>query len=56
MIVDPRFGWGAPVLAKSKVPVEAMVSLWRTGESISAVAEEYALPVDVVETVLRQAA
>jgi len=56
VIVDPRFGWGAPVLAKSKVPVEAMVSLWRTGESISAVAEEYELPVDVVENVLRQAA
>jgi len=56
VIIDPRFGWGAPVLAKSKVPVEAMVSLWRTGESISAVAEEYDLPADVVENVLRQAA
>jgi uncharacterized protein (DUF433 family) len=56
VVIDPRFGWGAPVLAKSKVPVEAMVSLWRTGESISAVAEEYDLPADVVENVLRQAA
>jgi uncharacterized protein (DUF433 family) len=56
VIIDPRFGWGAPVLAKSKVPVEAMVSLWRTGEPIIAVAEEYGLPADVVENVLRQAA
>jgi uncharacterized protein (DUF433 family) len=56
VIIDPRFGWGAPVLAKSKVPVEAMVSPWRTGEPISAVAEEYDLPADVVENVLRQAA
>jgi uncharacterized protein (DUF433 family) len=56
VVIDPRFGWGAPVLAKSKVPVEAMVSLWRTGEPISAVAEEYELPADVVENVLRQAA
>ncbi|NEA35958.1 DUF433 domain-containing protein [Streptomyces sp. SID13031] len=56
VIIDPRFGWGAPVLAKSKVPVEALVSLWRTGESISVVAEEYDLPADVVEDVLRQAA
>ena len=56
VIIDPRFGWGAPVLAKSKVPVEALVSLWRTGEPISAVAEEYDLPADVVENVLRQAA
>jgi uncharacterized protein (DUF433 family) len=56
VVIDPRFGWGAPVLAKSKVPVEAMVSLWRTGEPISVVAEEYELPADVVENVLRQAA
>jgi uncharacterized protein (DUF433 family) len=56
VVIDPRFGWGAPVLAKSKVPVEAMVSLWRTGESIKTVAEEYELPPDVVENVLRQAA
>jgi uncharacterized protein (DUF433 family) len=56
VIIDPRFGWGAPVLAKSKVPVEALVSLWRTGESISVVADEYDLPADVVEDVLRQAA
>jgi uncharacterized protein (DUF433 family) len=56
VVIDPRFGWGAPVLAKSKVPVEAMVSLWRTGEPISVVAEECELPADVVENVLRQAA
>ncbi|MFD7156359.1 DUF433 domain-containing protein [Kribbella sp. NPDC059898] len=56
VVIDPSFGWGAPVLAKSKVPVEALVSLWRTGEPISVVAEEYDLPADVVEDVLRQAA
>lgn len=56
VIIDPRFGWGAPVLARSKVPVEALVSLWRNGESISAVSQEYGLPPDVVENVLRQAA
>lgn len=56
VIIDPRFGWGAPVLARSKVPVEALVSLWKNGESIAAVAEEYELPADVVENVLRQAA
>jgi uncharacterized protein (DUF433 family) len=56
VIIDPRFAWGAPVLADSKVPIDAIVSLWRTGEPISGVAEEYELPVDVVENVLRQAA
>lgn len=56
VVIDPRFGWGAPVLAKSKVPVDSLVSLWRTGESISLVAEEFDLPANVVEDVLRQAA
>jgi uncharacterized protein (DUF433 family) len=55
VIIDPRFGWGAPVLARSKVPVEAMLQLWRTGEPISAVAEEFRLPERVVEDVLRAA-
>jgi uncharacterized protein (DUF433 family) len=56
VVIDPSFSWGAPVLAKSKVPVDALVSLWRTGEPISVVADEYDLPADVVEDVLRQAA
>jgi uncharacterized protein (DUF433 family) len=56
VVIDPRIGWGGPVLARNKVPVEAMVSLWRTGEPIRMVAREYDLPEDVVENVLRQAA
>jgi uncharacterized protein (DUF433 family) len=56
VIIDPRFGWGVPVLAESKVRLADIVSLWRTGERISTVAEEYGLTVDLVEDVLRQAA
>jgi len=56
VIIDPRFGWGTPVLAESKVRVADIVSLWRAGEPISTVAQEYGLSVDVVEDVLRQAA
>lgn len=56
VIIDPRFGWGSPVLAESKIRVEDLVALWRTGEPIRAVADEYGLSVDVVEDVLRQAA
>jgi uncharacterized protein (DUF433 family) len=44
------------VLAKNKVKVEDIVALWRTGEPITAVAEEYNLAENVVEDVLRQAA
>ena len=56
VVIDPRFGWGAPVLAASKVPVDALVSLWRTGQSMSEIADEYGLPASTVENVLRQAA
>lgn len=56
VIIDPRFGWGSPVMADSKVRVTDIVGLWRAGERISTVAEEYGLSVDVVEDVLRQAA
>jgi uncharacterized protein (DUF433 family) len=56
VIIDPRFGWGAPVLGKSKVKVEDLVSLWRNGERFASIAEEYDLSVDVVEDVLRRAA
>jgi uncharacterized protein (DUF433 family) len=56
VIIDPRFGWGAPVLGQSKVKVEDLVALWRNGERLSAIADEYELAVDVVEDVLRRAA
>jgi uncharacterized protein (DUF433 family) len=56
VVIDPRFGWGSPVLEHSKVPVDAMLALWKAGDPMSVVAEEFDLPVDVVEDVLRAAA
>lgn len=44
------------MLAENKVKVEDVVALWRTGEPIRTVAEEYNLTEAVVEDVLRQAA
>ncbi|GAA5143911.1 DUF433 domain-containing protein [Nocardioides marinquilinus] len=55
VILDPRFGWGSPVLSESKVPVDAVLKLWRNGEPMSEVAAEYGLSTDVVEGVLRAA-
>ena len=55
VIIDPRFGWGSPVLGASKVPVDAMLQLWRNGEPMSVVAKEYGLSKGVVEDVLRAA-
>jgi uncharacterized protein (DUF433 family) len=56
VVIDPRFGWGSPVLAESKVKVEDLVALWHAGESIETVAAEYDMTEAVVEDVLRQAA
>lgn len=53
VVIDPRFGWGAPVLSASKVPVEALSSLWQSGEPMAVIAEEYELPVTMVEDALR---
>lgn len=56
VVIDPRFGWGAPVLAKQKVPVDALYSLWRTGESMDVVAEEFGMSRNLVEDVCRAVA
>lgn len=55
VIIDPRFGWGAPVLCSNKVPVEAVVGLWQAGEPLETVAEEYGLTRAEVEAVCRTA-
>ena len=56
VVIDPRFAWGRPVMAESKVPVAAVVDLWIAGESMNTVAEEFDLSRDVVEDICRVAA
>jgi uncharacterized protein (DUF433 family) len=56
VVIDPRFGWGAPVVARTKVPVDAVVGMWRAGEPSDVVADEYGLTVDEVEALIRVAA
>jgi uncharacterized protein (DUF433 family) len=56
VIIDPRFGWGAPVVESTKVPVDAVVDLWTAGETLEAVAYEYDLTRDQVEAICRAAA
>jgi uncharacterized protein (DUF433 family) len=51
VIIDPRFGWGAPVVEATKVPVDAVVDLWLAGESLADVAYEYDMTPDQVEAI-----
>ena len=53
VIIDPRFGWGAPVVESSKVPVDAVVDLWLAGESLEDVAYEYGMTREQVEAICR---
>ena len=53
VIIDPRFGWGTPVVASAKVPVDAIVDLWLAGESLEDVAYEYDLTREQVEAICR---
>lgn len=55
VIIDPRFGWGAPVVEATKVPVDAVVNLWLAGESIDDVAYEYDMTPTQVEAICRTA-
>jgi uncharacterized protein (DUF433 family) len=55
VIIDPRFGWGAPVLEQNRVPVSAVIDLYTAGESMEAVADEYGLTVEDVEAICRGA-
>jgi uncharacterized protein (DUF433 family) len=55
VIIDPRFGWGAPVVEATKVPVDAVVDLWLAGEPLEDVADEYGMTREQVEAVCRTA-
>jgi uncharacterized protein (DUF433 family) len=56
VVIDPRFAWGAPIVEPAKVPVDAVLSMWRAGEPPDVVADEYGLSIDQVNTLIRVAA
>jgi uncharacterized protein (DUF433 family) len=53
VVIDPRFGWGAPVVERNKVPVRAVLDLWASGEPLAVVAEEYGLTAAEAEEICR---
>lgn len=55
VVIDPRFGRGSPVVEQNRVQVDAIVGMWRAGESLETVAEEYGLTRDQVEAVCQHA-
>jgi uncharacterized protein (DUF433 family) len=53
VIIDPRFGWGRPVLKESKVPVDAIADMFWAGESVESIAGDYDITPREVEAVVR---
>jgi uncharacterized protein (DUF433 family) len=55
VIVDPRVGFGLPVLASGGARVEDLVDRFRAGDSVSELADDFGVPSDQVEDVIRVA-
>lgn len=55
VVIDPRFGHGAPVTQENRVPVDAIVEMWLAGDSLKDVAYEYDLAPEQVEAICRAA-
>jgi uncharacterized protein (DUF433 family) len=53
VVIDPRFNWGGPVLQRTKVPVSAVIDLFKSGEPINVVAGEYGLDEGEVQEIVR---
>ncbi|OBA62501.1 hypothetical protein A5647_08000 [Mycobacterium sp. 1100029.7] len=53
VVVDPRFAWSDPVVARNKVPILAEVDLWAAGEPLSDVADKYGRTVPEAEEICR---
>jgi uncharacterized protein (DUF433 family) len=53
VIADPRIAFGQPVINRTRVRVEDLLSLFKAGESIDVVAEEMDIPPSSVESIVR---
>ncbi|WP_426490514.1 DUF433 domain-containing protein [Hymenobacter sp. 102] len=51
--VDPTIAFGRPVLTENYVPVDVVVGLYRAGDSVRAIAEEFGLTTRAVEEAIR---
>lgn len=53
VVIDPRFGFGRPVLDGRGIRTEVVVERFQAGESIASLAEDYGLSLETVEDILR---
>jgi uncharacterized protein (DUF433 family) len=53
LLVDPERGFGQPVFARGGARLEDALSMFRAGESLEIVADEYGIPMDQLEDAVR---
>jgi uncharacterized protein (DUF433 family) len=53
VVIDPRFGFGRPVLDGIGIRTEVIVERFQAGESIASLADDYNLSAETVEDILR---
>ena len=53
VILDPRFGWGRPVVAANRVPIESIMGLWHAGETMATIGEEFDMGRDEIERLIQ---
>jgi uncharacterized protein (DUF433 family) len=53
LVVDPERGFGQPMFARGGARLEDALSLFRAGESLDVVADEYGMPMDELEDAVR---
>lgn len=53
VVIDPRFGFGRPILDGRGIRTDVIVERFQAGESIASLAEDYSLSFDTVEDILR---
>ena len=51
--VDPRYAFGQPILAESGVRTEDVIKLFKAGDSMRVVADEFDIRQEVVESIVR---
>ncbi len=55
VIVDPRIGFGVPIVSEGGARVEDLVDRFQAGDSVSDIAEDFDIPTVQVEDVIRVA-
>lgn len=53
VVIDPRFGYGRPVVAANRVAVKAITDLWEAGESVEDIAYDFDMTPEQVDALCR---